>query len=577
MVMTRWILFAAGLLVACSNDNPSNSSTDATGGKRHTGGASSRAGAAGLGGRVGAAGTSADGGTLAVAGNSPIAVGAAAGEPSTGLAGATATGGITGASGATSSAGDTNASIAGAALTAVGGAAAGGAPTGGSSAIGGTSTAVGGAAAGATTTTTGGNLSMGGTVSTGGATTTGGVTMTGGAVSTGGTTIAGGAAGTATGNGGTATGGAPSTGGTPPSTGGAATGGTPSTGGAGNCLIDSVVYPSGTKRSDNECLVCNPANATNGWSLVPDGTICATGQVCHSGTCQPGCWIGSTYHAADTVRPNGPCQACKPATSTTAWTSAPAACGCTGTLQTVQESTGLCVATMVPIPGPTTDTNYSIDSTEVTRNQYAMWLDTTTAATLSAQDVATCSWNTDFAADASCMTSSRICTTDCDNHPQVCVDWCDAYAYCKGIGKRLCGKIGGGPNLHADYASASLSEWYRACSSAGANTYPYGSTYSDTTCNGYEYWGSSITMATLPVGTLTGCHAASPYAGAYDLSGSVMEWEDSCDSTTTGSSALCRVHGGSFNASSAFLACGLAAGDNRNDVNFYVGLRCCSP
>jgi hypothetical protein len=55
---------------------------------------------------------------------------------------------------------------------------------------------------------------------------------------------------------------------------------------------------------------------------------------------------------------------------------------------------------------------------------------------------------------------------------QVCVDWCDAHAYCKPVGKRLCGKIGGGPNLYADYASASSSEWYRACSSGGSFTYP---------------------------------------------------------------------------------------------------------
>jgi formylglycine-generating enzyme len=442
MAMTRWVLFAGGLLVACSNDNPSNPSTDPTGGKQQSGGASSRAGATGLGGRVGAGGTSADGDTRAVAGKSPIADGAAAGEPNTSLAGATATGGVTGASGMTSSAGnggDTS-SVAGAPITATGGAGNGGA-AGRNASIGGTSAAVAGAAAGATATTKGGNLSVGGASSIGGVVSTGGTVPLGGTVSTGGTT------------------------------------------------------------------------------------------------------------ATD---------------------------GCTGPLQTVQEATGRCVATMVPIPGPTTATNYNIDSTEVTRKQYAMWLATTNAATLSAQDSATCGWNTDFAPSSSCMTSSHVCMTNCDNHPQVCVDWCDAYAYCKGVGKRLCGRIGGGPNQFADYASASLSAWYRACSSGGSFTYPYANTYSGATCNGFDYWGSPSTYTTLAVGTLSGCQAAAPYDGAYDLSGNVWEWEDSCDSTTAGESANCRVRGGSFHDVSPYLVCGYGVG-SRNTVLDSAGLRCCSP
>jgi formylglycine-generating enzyme len=669
MTMTRWALFAAGLLAACGNDSPSNPSTDATGGKRHVGGASSRAGAAGLGGRVGAAGTSANGGTLAIAGSSPIgAIGAAAGEPNTSLAGAASTGGITGASGTTNNAGNGNGGdVAGAPMTATGGAANGGAAAGGSTEIGGTSTAAGGAAAGSTAATTGGNLSAGGATSTGGA------LPTGGSVTTGGTT---------------ATGGAVSTGGTPASTGGTtATGGVPATGGAGTCTINSVVYQSGIVSPDSPCLSCQPAISTVAWAPIadgtscpggkichsgscklgciigsafqPDGTVkpsevcqtcqpavsttawspltegtscgtgqychsgvcltgcwigstyyaadasnpddgcqackpatsttswtttlaegdsCATGQVCHNDTCQPGCWIGSTYYATDTVRPNGPCQACKPATSTTAWTSDAEACGCLGLMQGVQESTGLCVAVMAPIPGPTTDTNYSIDRTEVTRKQYAMWLATTNAATLSAQDAATCSWNTDFAASSSCMASSYVCKTECDNHPQVCVDWCDAYAYCKGVGKRLCGKIGGGPNEFSDYASANLSEWYRACSSGGSFTYPYGNTYNGTICNGYDYWGSESTMTTLDVASLNCVAAAPPYYGVFDLSGNVREWEDSCDSTTIGTTANCRTRGGSYRSyNGTDLPCGKGYADGRNLTSYSAGLRCCSP
>jgi formylglycine-generating enzyme len=593
-------------------DHPHGSETSGSGatGKGHSGGAKASAGASTRGGQVGtsdAAGSGAitniseagAGTSVASGGSAPVGgaenPGGNPGQAGVGNGGTTVAGGTMGVAGAPSSGGD---------ATSIGGAAAAGTPsTGGAVGVAGMPSNSGAAIGGTA-----------GTATSNGGTATGG-TENGGTIG-----VAGGLS-----NGGTATGG------TSPSTGGAATGGAPSTGGAGNCVIETVAYPSETKKLGNACLVCNPANSTIGWSLVSDGTTCDggkvctsgtcqagcwigtyrapnesnttnpcltcqpatltsdwsplaegdscdTGQVCHGGTCQPGCWIGETYRAADAANPNGLCQACKPGTSTTAWTADAVSCGCTGALQNVQEATGLCVATMVPIPGPTTATNYNIDGTEVTRKQYAMWLATTTAATVSGQDSATCGWNTTFAADTACMAIGYVCQTNCDSHPQVCVDWCDAYAYCRGIGKRLCGKIGGGPNLYADYASATLSEWYRACSSAGSFTYPYGNTYSGTTCNGYDHWGSTGTMTTLAVGALTGCKAAAPYDGAYDLSGNVLEWEDSCDSTTAGSSASCRVRGGSFYSHSSDVVCGSGGSyGDRSYVSFGIGLRCCSP
>jgi sulfatase modifying factor 1 len=221
---------------------------------------------------------------------------------------------------------------------------------------------------------------------------------------------------------------------------------------------------------------------------------------------------------------------------------------------------------------------YCIDSTEVTRAQYAAWLSTTTAATINAQDVATCSWNTTFTPDATCMSSSYVCQgTSCDNHPQVCVDWCDAYAYCLGVGKRLCGKIGGGMNALADFADATLSQWHAACTSNGAYNYPYGSNYSTTACSGNDYWvarGTSYT--TTPVGSLSGCQAPVPYAGVYDLSGNVWEFEDSCNSTTTGQTAQCRIRGGSFSSNSSILACAYPYAFYRNIVYNDTGFRCCA-
>jgi formylglycine-generating enzyme len=215
---------------------------------------------------------------------------------------------------------------------------------------------------------------------------------------------------------------------------------------------------------------------------------------------------------------------------------------------------------------------YCIDSTEVTRTQYQTWLDTNPST---AGQISDCTWNTTFAPDASCLGNSYVCETDCDSHPQVCVDWCDTYAYCQAVGKRLCGKIGGGPNAYDDHANVSLSQLYNACTSHDpvGHSYPYGNTYQGQTCNGSDYWNVRVTA--LAVGTLTGCQSpVAGYAGVYDLSGNVSEWEDSCNGT--GQSAACRVHGGSFVTGTESLTCGAAITLGRGTPSVGVGIRCCS-
>ncbi len=229
--------------------------------------------------------------------------------------------------------------------------------------------------------------------------------------------------------------------------------------------------------------------------------------------------------------------------------------------------------TMVKLPG-----GYCIDSTEVTRSQYSAWLKTTTAATINAQDVAACNWNTSFAPDAACMSGSYVCTSNCDNMPQVCTDWCDAVAYCNGVGKRLCGMIGGGPNSYQDVENPTTSQWYAACTSGGTSTctYPYCGDYSTTTCNGYEYFGGDGDVAITRVGTLSGCQAPAPYAGVFDLSGNVAEMEDACESTP-GRWANCRVRGGNFCSVSANMTCSAWESSNRGMVSNFIGFRCCAP
>lgn len=212
---------------------------------------------------------------------------------------------------------------------------------------------------------------------------------------------------------------------------------------------------------------------------------------------------------------------------------------------------------------------YCIDSTEVTEGQYQAWLNTNPST---ANQPSVCSWNMDFTPSGNWPPTNNALYDEFDQ-PVTYVDWCDAYAYCSGVSKRLCGKIGGGSNGFSDYATARLSQWYAACTSNGTNAYPYGNTYEPMACNGYESGVGSI----LPVGTMQSCQSSvAGYTGIYDMSGNVWELEDSC-SGTTGQLDSCHVRGGAFDNGTGSLECGLGNNDARSYANDIMGFRCCAP
>ena len=221
---------------------------------------------------------------------------------------------------------------------------------------------------------------------------------------------------------------------------------------------------------------------------------------------------------------------------------------------------------------------YCIDSTEVTRGQYQTWLDSSP----SMSQVSVCTWNTSFEPDTVCMQDEYVYQGgDSENHPMVCVDWCDAYAYCRAVGKRLCGKIGGGENGWKDYADASSSQWYNACASGAAdNSYPYGQGFEETSCNVAENAAAGPT--TVPVQSLLQCQSpVEGYEGVFDLSGNVAEWEDSCFDTSE--YAECRRRGATFDdldfnhGGSGDTGCRYSTGsDERDYTDFVLGFRCCS-
>lgn len=202
---------------------------------------------------------------------------------------------------------------------------------------------------------------------------------------------------------------------------------------------------------------------------------------------------------------------------------------------------------MVRVPSPA-GSSYCIDSTEVTRKQYADFLATSPSA---ATQSAVCTWNSSFAPQQNAGIP--------DERPVTGVDWCDAAAYCAWAGKRLCGKIGGGglPSTQ-NPASASESQWYNACSAGGSKKYPYGAS---------PISGICPTSATQPVKSFPCCVGG--YPGLYDLSG-VREWEDACDSNgpSGGQKDTCLSRGQS--------ACDQTSQDSRDQRSSTLGFRCCA-
>src|SRR5690606_8434471 len=112
---------------------------------------------------------------------------------------------------------------------------------------------------------------------------------------------------------------------------------------------------------------------------------------------------------------------------------------------------------MVRISHPSGD--YCIDKTEATKGHYAQFR-ADKDGDYSGQ-ASYCEWNVDYG-QGNCAPYSP---TDNPNFPAACMDWCDADAFCKWAGKRLCGKFGGGGNADA-YAPGNPQEWTGACEAA---------------------------------------------------------------------------------------------------------------
>jgi formylglycine-generating enzyme len=211
---------------------------------------------------------------------------------------------------------------------------------------------------------------------------------------------------------------------------------------------------------------------------------------------------------------------------------------------------------------------YCVDGTEVSNQQYLEFLASAPSPTGQPPE---CAVNGTF--EPAIWPPEAVHEGDSGSlsRPVRFVDWCDARAYCEWAGKRLCGGIAGGPTPFAQYASASASEWYAACSSLGELGYPYGDAYEVGYCRGKDSWPDPI-FNQPPVDIVEGyCHG--PMMGLYNMSGNVAEWESSCDGT--GPAAACRVRGGSYADGAAGLRCDANRKLGRSQSSAEVGFRCC--
>ena len=124
----------------------------------------------------------------------------------------------------------------------------------------------------------------------------------------------------------------------------------------GHCLIGKKCYSTGQTHAT--CRICEPSKSKTSWTNRPstvkcdDKVICSHNDRCQAGVCKGDaytcgslpcntakcngkappparcglkpdtCMIGNKCQIADQVHPTDPCQACRPAVSTSAWSAA---------------------------------------------------------------------------------------------------------------------------------------------------------------------------------------------------------------------------------------------------------------
>lgn len=208
---------------------------------------------------------------------------------------------------------------------------------------------------------------------------------------------------------------------------------------------------------------------------------------------------------------------------------------------------------MVKVPGPAGGM-FEVDTTEVTQEQYADFL---ARGTTSVTQPPECSTNTSFTPH-DFFTPQATPTS-----PVVMIDWCDAYAYCAWVGKRLCGGVGGAPGAFATSSDPTKNEWLWACTKGGVQDYPYGAIEQPAACNVHS-------AKTTPDPVPARAECAGGYPGISDMVGNATEWVNECDD------GGCAIFGGSFSfPPSGSVSCKTLTATGRGGYFGDLSFRCC--
>jgi hypothetical protein len=226
---------------------------------------------------------------------------------------------------------------------------------------------------------------------------------------------------------------------------------------ASSCTINSTCYAKGTTNPSNSCQGCDPAQNQFGWTLLTDGSACAsdglscTSDVCGSGLCTHSlvvntCAIGGACYASGDLNPANSCQTCAPATSTSAWTTLADNTSCTDDgLSCTSDvcKTGTCTHTLLANNCLIGGTCYADGAFNPSTDCQSCSSSTSTSA-----------W-TALAVGATCLDDGNGCTTDvCTKHGnQILCDHnaaaagtvcrakngeCDVAETCPGGGSTVC-------------------------------------------------------------------------------------------------------------------------------------------